>query len=149
MTDWMSSVEFWHWLSLGFVLIAAELLISAGFFLLFIGVGAIVTGIVVLLVPDLAWQFQVVTFATLSGIALVGWWKFGRVVESDDHPNLNQRGAQYIGRTYTLQEAIVNGAGWCPVGDSRWNVRGPDLAAGTQVKVTGVESNVLLVEPID
>jgi membrane protein implicated in regulation of membrane protease activity len=146
MMEWVDSLAYWHWLSLGFALIAAELLISAGFFLLFIGIGALLTGVVVLLAPEMAWQFQMVIFGTTSAAALVGWWKFGREVVSDDHPNLNLRGAQYVGRVYTLEQAIVNGAGWCPVGDSRWNVRGPDLAAGTRIKVVVAESNVLIVE---
>jgi inner membrane protein len=149
MMDWLQSMEYWHWLSLGFALIAAELLMSSGFFLLFIGVGALITGLVMLVMPELSWQVQLVLFGSLSAAALVGWWRYGRVVTADDHPNLNKRGDQHVGKVYTLDTAIENGRGRCHVGDSQWSVRGPDLPAGAQVKVVAVDSTILVVEAAD
>jgi hypothetical protein len=40
-------------------------------------------------------------------------------VESDQ-PKLNRRGEQYVGRTFTLEEPIVNGHGKIRVDDSTW-----------------------------
>jgi membrane protein implicated in regulation of membrane protease activity len=40
----------------------------------------------------------------------------------------------------------VRGNGKARVGDGYWKVRGPDLPAGSAVRVTGVEGTVLIVE---
>lgn len=42
-----------------------------------------------------------------------------------------------IGRTATLAEPIREGRGRIQLGDTLWRVSGPDLPAGTRVKVTG------------
>ena len=65
-----------------------------------------------------------------------------------DQPALNRRGEQYIGRTLTLDEPIVNGQGKIRVDDTTWKVEGDDMPAGTRVTVIGVDSVVLKVAPI-
>ena len=62
-------------------------------------------------------------------------------------PNLTRRAQQYIGRTFNLIEPIVNGTGKIHVDDSTWRVKGPDLPAGTHVRVTGVDGVVFIVAP--
>ena len=64
-----------------------------------------------------------------------------------DLPTLNRRGEQYVGRHFTLEEAIVNGQGKIRVDDSTWKIEGPeDLPAGSQVQVIAVAGTVLKVE---
>ena len=63
-----------------------------------------------------------------------------------DEPLLNRRGEQLIGQVVTLEEATVNGRGRARVGDSLWRVTGPDLAAGTRVRITGIDHGTLVVE---
>ncbi len=41
----------------------------------------------------------------------------------------------------------MNGRGSVSSGDTIWRVKGPELAAGTRVKVVGVDGTVLKVEP--
>ena len=65
----------------------------------------------------------------------------------EDNPTLNQRGAQYIGRQFTLTEAIRNGRGKIHVDDTQWSVEGPEMEAGEAVRVTGVDGTLLIVEP--
>jgi hypothetical protein len=64
-----------------------------------------------------------------------------------DRPWLNRRGQQYVGRQFTLAEAIVDGRGKLRVSDTMWKVRGPDLPAGSHIRVTGVDGATLTVEP--
>ena len=52
-----------------------------------------------------------------------------------DQPLLNRRGAQLIGRIATLAEPIKDGRGRIRIGDTLWRVSGPDLPAGTRVRV--------------
>lgn len=66
-----------------------------------------------------------------------------------DAPTLNRRGQQYVGRVFTLSEAIVNGVGKIKVDDTLWKVKGKDTEVGKRVRVTEVDGVVLLVESVD
>ncbi|MBZ9918486.1 MULTISPECIES: NfeD family protein [unclassified Mesorhizobium] len=130
----------WNWMVLGFVLLAMEI-IAPGIFMLWTGIAALIVGAVSLLVWDAAswtWQVQVLVFLALSLVsALVGKKLIGGRDEPTDQPLLNRRGAQMIGRMATLAEPIRDGRGRIKLGDTLWRVSGPDLPAGTQVRVTG------------
>ena len=56
---------------------------------------------------------------------------------------LNKRGAQYIGREYTLDTPVENGYGKLKIGDSLWTIHGDDLPAGTDIIITAAEDNRL------
>ena len=60
-------------------------------------------------------------------------------------PYLINRGAQYIGRTVTVEDAIQNGRGKVRVGDTIWAAEGEDAIKGASVEVTGVNGTVLVV----
>ncbi|WP_338063185.1 NfeD family protein [endosymbiont of Riftia pachyptila] len=59
---------------------------------------------------------------------------------------LNRRGEQYLGRSFTLEDPIINGEGKIRVDDTTWKIRGNDCPGGSQIKVIGVDGVVLLVE---
>lgn len=144
--EWLGAVTYWHWLVLGVVFIILEVFSPAAFFL-WLGIGAGLVGILLLAVPDLAWEWQVLAFAVLSvASVLAGRSYLKRHPIKTDQPTLNRRGEQYIGRTITLEAPIVNGVGKIRVDDTSWKINGPDCQAGTKVEVTGVEGVVLQVE---
>ena len=147
--DLLQKLEYWHWLLLG-VLLALLEIFSPGVFLLWIGIGAAFTGLVLVLIPDLAWQVQLVAFALFSIGAIVAARVFltAHPLQSDQ-PTLNRRGEQYVGRIFTLQQPVVNGEGKIRVDDSTWKINGSDCPAGTRVKVIGVNGVVLQVEAED
>lgn len=130
----------WNWMVLGFVLLVVEV-IAPGFFMLWIGIAALIIGAVSLLIWDAAiwsWQVQVLAFLALSLVsALAGKKLMGGRDQPTDQPLLNRRGAQMVGRMATLAEPIKDGRGRIKLGDTLWRVSGPDLPAGTQVRVTG------------
>ena len=139
----------WSWWVLGLVLLAAEV-VAPGVFLVWIGIAAILTGAVSLLLWDAGfwvWQAQLVFFALLSIAAvLMGRRLLARSADVSDEPLLNQRGARLIGRTAVLEQPIVEGRGRIRLDDTTWTVDGPDLPAGTRVRVTGSNSGRLSVE---
>ena len=146
MADYFSTLLFWHWWVLGLVLVVIEM-IAPGFFLLWIGLAAGVTGVILAIAPGLGWQVQFLIFGVLAVASVVGaryYFKRNPIETAD--ATLNRRGAQYIGRTFSLEEAIVNGFGKVRVGDSVWRAEGPDLPAGDRVKVIGVDGAALKVE---
>ena len=139
----------WSWWLLGLVLLAAELVLP-GFFLVWIGLAGIIVGALSLLFWDDAfwvWQLQWLVFAAVAVIvALLGRRYFYNNNQVTDEPFLNQRGASLVGRTATLEEPIVNGRGRIRLGDTLWRVSGPDLPAGTRVRVTTAQNAQLVVE---
>ncbi|MGF1610216.1 MAG: NfeD family protein [Kiloniellales bacterium] len=142
----LEQAEFWHWWVAGVTLVVAEVF-APGFILFWLGVAAGVVGLVLLLVPAMAWEYQWLIFAVVSVAAIFGWRAFARRHPAvSDHPMLNRRGRQYIGRRFTLEQPIVNGVGMLKVDDTRWKIEGADLPAGTNITVTGVEGTVLKVE---
>jgi membrane protein implicated in regulation of membrane protease activity len=137
----------WNWMVLGFLLLALEI-VMPGFFLLWIGLAAIVTGAISLALWDVswwAWQTQVIVFLVLALAAAWGGRKLmgSDRVEDSDMPLLNQRGAQLVGRTATLTEPIANGRGRVKLGDTMWRVSGPDLPVGAKVRVKAASDSEL------
>lgn len=147
--DWLDNLVFWHWWILAGVLLILELT-SPVFFFLWLGFAAAAVGLLLLVFPGIPVAAQLVLFAVLSVIAVIAWRRYREVhPPQSDQPLLNQRGQQYTGRVFTLEHAIVNGVGKVEVDDSTWRVKGPDLPAGTRVRVTGVDGVVFIVESAD
>lgn len=145
MIEWASSLQWWHWWIIAAVLGGVEAM-APGAVAIWFAAAAAVVGALLLVVP-IPWQFQLVLFAVLSLGALAVWRGWKRThPETSDQPRLNRRAAQYVGQVYVLSEPITQGVGKVRVGDGYWNVRGPDLPAGTAVRVSAVEGTVLIVE---
>ena len=141
--------DFWHWWILALALIIAETFLPGTFFL-WMGVSALILGVLSWLIPAMGWEVQMMLFAVLSLVSIVGWRMWQRKhPDETDQPSLNRRGEQYIDRVFTLETAIENGFGKVRVGDTLWRVKGGDLAAGTKVRVTAADGIVLVVEPAD
>ncbi len=140
-------IEFWHWWVAAMVLIVLEVF-APGTIALWTAVSAAAVGLLLLAVPELTWQTQFIVFAVLSVATVIGWRSYQlRYPTVSDQPTLNRRGEQYVGRVFTLSEAIVNGTGKIHVDDTMWKVVGENLPEGTQVRVTGVDGTLLTVEP--
>ncbi|HBH16260.1 MAG TPA: NfeD family protein [Leclercia adecarboxylata] len=137
------------WLSLGGLLRAAEILGGNGY-LLWSGVAAVVTGMIVWLLP-LGWEWQGVIFPVLTLLAAWLWWRWLAKRVREQKPadsQLNQRGQQLVGRHFTLETALVDGRGHMRVGDSSWPVSADsDLPAGTAVEVVAVDGITLRIRP--
>jgi hypothetical protein len=134
----------WLWLAAGIVLAALEMVVS-GVYLLWIGLGGIATGLILLASPALPLTWQLTAFALCAVVAaFAGHWVYRRAAVSDA-PSLNRRAEQLIGKALTLDEAIVNGVGRARIGDTIWRVHGPDLPAGSTVHVTGCSGTALIV----
>jgi membrane protein implicated in regulation of membrane protease activity len=143
----LETIEFWYWWVAAVVLVVVEVF-APGTVALWMAVSAAVVGLLLLAVPDLTWEVQFLVFAVLSVATVVGWRAYQlRYPSESDQPALNRRGQQYVGRVFTLTEAIVNGTGKIHVDDTMWKVEGQDLPEGTRVRVTGVAGTVLTVEP--
>lgn len=148
MADWLASLEpHWFWLSVGVALGVIEML-APGFFLMWLGVAAIIVGLLSWVLP-ISLPLQVALFAVLSVLTVYAGKRFlkDNPIQSED-PALNDRGARLTGEIVTVIEAVVDGRGRVKVGDGEWNARGADAPVGSKVRVIGAEGAVLKVEPL-
>ncbi len=137
----------WYWFGLAALLIIVEVTFGASFFLLWLGITASIVGIVAWILPNLQGEYQLLIFAVGSVMSIVFWRLYlKRHPIKTDRPTLNRRAEQYVGRTFTLSEPIVNGRGKIRVDDSSWRVEGQDLPAGSTVLVVGVDGIILKVK---
>ncbi len=143
----LEQIVYWHWWVFGLAMLILEAFMPGAIFL-WMGISAGVVGLLALIIPALGWEWQFVIFALLSVSTVVGWKKYRPHAPTSDRPMLNRRGEQYVGRSFTLRDAIVNGVGKLYVDDTTWKISGADLPAGRKVQVTGVDGTTLRVEAI-
>lgn len=145
----LGQLLYWHWIVFGLILVALEMLLP-GFILLWFGAGAILVGVLLLIFPDIGWQWQLLIFSIFSVLSLVGWkyWSKNRVDDDPESGVLNQRGKALVGRESILIEPIVNGVGRIQVDDTFWRVNGEDLENGKLVRVVDVDGATLKVEHV-
>ena len=147
LDDWLGANAHWAWLTLGLVLAGLEMLVP-GVYLIWLAVAALVTGALTFAL-DLSPPMQIVDFVFLSLIIAFSAKRVlgERPIKSSD-PLMNRRGARLVGETAVVVQAIEHGSGRVKLGDSEWIARGPDIAVGERVRVSGSEGAILLVEPL-
>ncbi len=138
----------WNWFIAAVLLLALETIVPGVHFVWF-GIAAGIVGGVAL-ASGIAWQWQLILFALAAMATVFVVRRYANPASAkSDEPDLNVRGAQYIGRIFTVVEDIRQGRGKVRVGDTVWHAEGEDVAAGNRVKVVGVDGTALVVERID
>ncbi|MGV3770410.1 MAG: NfeD family protein [Sphingobium phenoxybenzoativorans] len=144
----LSGIDFhdhWWWMILAVLLGIGEIIIP-GVFLIWVAIAAALTGGIAM-ATGIGLASQIVLFAVLCLVAT--WagrrWYAGNPVDSQD-PMLNDRVARLIGETVIVVEPITAGQGRVKIGDSVWNARGPDAAAGVWVRIVGADGATVKVE---
>ena len=134
------------WAAVALLLMAAETL-APGAFMLWMGFAAAAVFLGVLLVPGIPVLAQVAAFVVLSFVSIQVYRRwFRKSGRQSDQPLLNRRAAQTIGLATPLDQAITGGRGRIKLGDAFWAVEGPDLPAGTPVRVVAVDGRTLKVQ---
>lgn len=134
------------WAAVALLLFAAETL-APGAFMLWLGFAATAVFLAVLLVPGIPLLAQAAAFVVLSFISIQVYrtWFKGRE-RTSDQPALNRRTAALVGQVVALERAIVSGRGRVQIADAYWDVTGPDLPAGTPVRIVSADGMSLQVE---
>lgn len=140
------SLKFALWGALALVLFAAEAM-APGAFMLWFGFAAAAMAVVVLALPELGWLGQAVLFSLLSLVSVGVYLKWFRGKgRSSDKPLLNQRANTLVGQVVTLEQGIERGRGRVQIADAFWTVEGPDLPAGTAVRIVATDGMTLKVQ---
>lgn len=144
--EMIASLGGWAWIALGVVLMALEVA-APGAFMLWFGLAALATGLLVFVLP-LSWEWALLVFALCAVVCvLIGRWLGRSSGPAEPEPLLNKRGAALIGRTLVLEEPVEQGRGRVRIDDTIWRVEGPDLPAGQRIRVAGVDGALLRIEP--
>ena len=134
----------WLWAIAGLVLLIAEV-VAPGFFLVFLGVAAIATGLFTLLF-DLGLAPQLALFVIYTGLALmIGKRWYAEPGNADQQVSLNDPARRLVGRTAVAVDPIDEHGGRVRLGDSEWTARGGPAAVGDRVEIIAVEGNCLKV----
>ena len=147
MIELFDAMTFWHWFIFGAILMVLEIMVM-GMFLLWIGLAAIMVGVIMLVIPALAWPLALVFWAAMSVASVVGWVAYRKKHPAPEQNNgLNQRGSELVGQEYTLSAPIENGKGAVRAGDTMWRVvSDTDIPGGTRIRVIGLDGTSLRVE---
>ena len=145
MTDMFVTLGTWNWLIFGFILMALEL-VAPGVFLFWLGLAALLVGLVSFALHP-SWQTQLLMFAVFAACAVPVSRRLALGARKGDDSNafLNRRAEALVGRVFTLEKPIVDGAGTVRVDDTIWRVAGPDTPAGSRVRVVHADGANLTV----
>jgi membrane protein implicated in regulation of membrane protease activity len=147
MAEMFSTLGTWNWLVFGLLLMGLELMLP-GVFLFWVGLAALLVGLLsVVIAPP--WQLQLLMFAVFAAAAVPVWRRVARSNSgvSNSNPFLNKRSEAMIGRVFTLEKPIIDGAGTVRIDDTVWRVAGPDTPAGSRVRIVRADGASLTVAP--
>jgi membrane protein implicated in regulation of membrane protease activity len=145
MAEMFSTLGTWNWLVFGLLLMGLELMLP-GVFLFWVGLAALLVGLLsVVIAPP--WQLQLLMFAVFAAAAVPVWRRVARSNSgvSNSNPFLNKRAEAMIGRVFTLEKPIIDGAGTVRIDDTIWRVAGPDTPAGSRVRIVRADGASLTV----
>jgi membrane protein implicated in regulation of membrane protease activity len=140
---------YWHWLLLGMVLIAAEMFVPS-FTILWFGLGALLVGLVLLLI-DMTFTMQLVLWAISSILFAVFWFKYFKQKMADKTTASSAR-ETVIGEFGQVIKIPTEGSRGkvrfvTPVlGDDEWDFISEDsVEIGDRVHISDISGNTLIV----
>ena len=148
MDEMFVTLGTWNWLIFGVILMALEL-IAPGVFLFWLGLAALLVGLMSFAFNP-SWQVQILMFAVFAAAAVPVWRRLARshAAGSANSPFLNKRADALVGRVFTLEKPIVDGAGTVRIDDTIWRVAGPDAPAGSRVRIVQADGASLTVAAV-
>jgi membrane protein implicated in regulation of membrane protease activity len=145
MAEMFSTLGTWNWLVFGLLLMGFELMLP-GVFLFWLGLAALLVGLLSFVIAP-SWQLQLLMFAVFAAAAVPVWRRVAHSNSgvSNSNPFLNKRSEAMIGRVFTLEKPIIDGAGTVRIDDTIWRVAGPDTPAGSRVRIVRADGASLTV----
>jgi membrane protein implicated in regulation of membrane protease activity len=137
------------WMILAAILVVGEVF-TAGFFLLWFGVGAAVAGVLALVGLGAAWQWG--SFVVVSGVLFAVSRRFADRFSRAQPPGIGAD--RFIGRTGIVLEDVnnVSNTGRIRVDKEEWRAEsatGLPILAGTRVKVERLDGAHMVVRTLD
>ena len=142
----------WHWIVIGFVLAAAELVTPGSFYMLFLGLAGLIVGAILGIgVPMVTW-IQVVVFCIISFgmLALFRWKVQKRLMRRPSSAELTQVPEMAGEIAIPLEDIDVDTIGKVELRGTSWTAR-PTVEAvrkGQRCSVVRVEGLTLCIRPV-
>lgn len=143
------NIHWWYWTVLGLMLIGSELVIPS-FTIIWIGIGALIVGGVMLVLPGYTLLAQIITWIVLSAFCLATWSRYLRPRIDRSKPGLSKAvvmGA--LGVVVSGAKPYTRGLVKFEVpllGDDEWPFYTDEpLKSGDRVRVVDIEGDVLRV----
>lgn len=143
-TQYLPTLTYWHWYGMAVVLMILEFLLMTSGFLFWLALAAAVVGLFLWFFPFFVWPYQILVFSLGGIVSSVVWWSY--LLRHRPVRAKNKRGEQYKYRVFILERAIISGQGTLLIESNLWHIIGPNLPAGTKVRVIGSEGISLRVE---
>ena len=142
----MAENLWWIWMILAALFIVGEIF-TAGFFLLWFGVGAAVAGLFTLLGLGLVWQW--LAFLVISTVLFLVSRRFAERVSKEQPPGIGAD--RFVGKECIVLEDINNAdnSGRVRMGNEEWRAEsasGDPIPSGKRVMVTGISGTRLIVK---
>lgn len=129
----------WIWVIAGTIIAGLEI-VAPGIFLLWIGIGAIVVGLVLTLAPNLPLAWQMLLFAVSMLLSIGTGFATQRRGKAEDAPLLNRDLEAMIGRRYSALGDFKAGRGRIRVADTSFAAVSDDpIKNGELVEVTVID----------
>ena len=129
LSEMLAGLGNWNWFIVAVVLFVLEMIVPGVHFLWF-GLAAVIVGGIAL-ATGIAWQWQLIAFALIAIVTVFLVRRFADPKSvSSDEPDLNVRGAQYIGRSFIVAKALTEGRGKISDCETIWNSEGEEAPAG-------------------
>jgi inner membrane protein len=86
-------------------------------------------------------------FAVFAAAAVPLWRRLAHhsAAGNTNSPFLNKGADALVGRVFTLEKPIIDGAGTVRIDDTVWRVAGPDAPAGSRVRIVQADGASLTV----
>lgn len=150
LVEFLTTMPFWYWWVLAVTLLILELM-TGSTYLLWPATAAALVGFADIWPLNEAWRLQLALFASLTIMLTIIAPRYVKPWirnSQSDHFNLNDRGAQKIGRSVSVNQAFTNGVGRVKMGDTVWLAEADDgmnYPEGAEVTVMRTEGSKLIV----
>lgn len=139
----------WIWMIIAAFFIVAEIF-TAGFFLLWFGVGAGVAGVLALLGLGAGWQWG--SFLVLSGVLFAVSRRFAERFTQEQPPGIGAD--RFVGKKGVVLEEIDNikDTGRVRIDKEEWRAdsdTGETIPVGKSIEVTGIDGTHLMVKVLE
>lgn len=143
-------IETWIiWMILAALFIVGEIF-TAGFFILWFGIGAAIAGVLALLGLGAGWQLA--AFVVVSGTLFLVSRRFAEKLTKEQPPGIGAD--RFAGKQAVVLEEVDNtkGTGRVRMGKEEWRVESLDdsiIAENSRVNVVKVDGTHLIVKPLE
>lgn len=146
-------VLYWHWIVLGIVLMALEMVLPT-FVALWFGAAAVITGVVLLTLPSLALPIQVLLWVLFSVLLTWLWFRYIQPMSADrtkaglSRESIIGEIGQVLSVPTTERRGVLRFS--VPIlGADEWSfICDDELVAGDRVKVRDLSGNSLIVNKL-